>query len=144
MLLLSILLSQIFAREVDFAWEAFQNARAYQIQVASDIEFTDIILKKLTKKPKLSIELPYGQMYYRVRAINQKKKPGIWSEPGLVLVKPYSPETISPPTDSSYVLFKKALDIPFEWKEQKDHEKYVILIKKESGEKVIEQLSAKN
>tara|TARA_B100001248_G_scaffold262158_2_gene256449 strand:- start:7089 stop:8567 length:1479 start_codon:yes stop_codon:yes gene_type:complete len=137
-ILLIFVTAILSAREVDFAWEAFENARAYQIQVATEIEFNNVIFKKLSLKPNLTADLPYGQMYYRVRAIDKNKKPGVWSEPGLIVVKPYAPELQAPSSEQQYVLFKKEVEIPFRWQPQ-DQARYVLLIKKDNGEKVFEE-----
>ena len=58
---------------VDFSWNASENAAKYQLEIASDAEFTDILVSQETTKTRIDdVELDYGKTYYwRVSALGQ-------------------------------------------------------------------------
>lgn len=143
-LLLLLLSIQTSAREVDLSWQAFPDARAYQIYISKSPNFKPLVLKKLTRKPRVKVNLKMGDFYWKVRAIDKSKKPGFWSEPGRVAVKPYPPELQLPKNQTEYDFFEVGPDIEFTWKPVEGKPTYEIFIYKTTGRKVLEDTTTEN
>ncbi|MCB0347843.1 MAG: hypothetical protein KDD37_03365 [Bdellovibrionales bacterium] len=139
MFLFSLLISFCFSRTVDFSWEAFDDAKAYQIQISTDTDFKKILQKKVIKAPAFSADLNYGLYYYRVRAIDNSKRPGVWSETERIIVKPYAPEPQTPKAGAVIRRFEKDVATEFSWKSSSDIKDFQILISKDTGEVIIEK-----
>jgi len=133
-----IIETKTFAREVTFEWDALPSATGYEIQVAQKADFKEVQFQKTTKDPQLDADLPLGRYFYRVRAIDQKNRPGHWSDPMDVAVTPYSPELKTPKNESNYSYFELPPKLDFEWKPVDGNVEYEIFIYKTTGKKALE------
>ncbi len=73
------------SNDVTFTWLPVTNAAKYQIQVARDLAFTSVVTKLKTDQSTLTITLPNGKYFWRVRAIDASGGKGPWS--GVRIVK---------------------------------------------------------
>lgn len=138
--LLLFLMAFSGAREVSFSWEPFENVLGYQIEVSENAKFdTEPKVKKVMKTPTLTVDLPMGTYYYRVRAIDQQKRPGHWSEPEKVIVTPYPPELTFPKNVVEFTYFEIPPPIEFTWKPTEGDPVYELFIYKTTGKKVFEK-----
>jgi predicted phage tail protein len=77
-----------------FWYEPERDGVTYDLQVAADAQFTNVVLSK-TKLPPASYGIPFGEIgtlvdgtyYWRVRAIDKAGNVGPWSEVGMFMVK---------------------------------------------------------
>lgn len=132
------------AREIEFTWQAFPEAREYQLQVAKTRAFKEIKHDERTELPQVKVELPMGIYYYRVRAIDQKNRPGIWSQALIINVTPFPPKLVSPAKGAKFNFFEKKNDIEFSWENQEGDVEYDILIQKTNGKVVLEKRVQEN
>lgn len=70
---------------VEFSWERPEGAIRFEIQIAKDRNFRAIIWPKkessiLDTYVSPNIELPDGQYWWRVRAIDSRRRPSQWSK----------------------------------------------------------------
>jgi hypothetical protein len=88
-------------REVFFSWVAVPGATGYQLEIARDPGFVDVLLRETVAAPGYRWRAPDEHDYFwRVRAIDADKRPGLWSEvkqgrtvpaPALAPLQPRSP-----------------------------------------------------
>lgn len=130
-----------FAREVDFAWEPFPDASDYEIQISPNRRFDKLAFEKKMKEAQVKAELEIGQYYYRVRAYDENKRAGKWSNAVLVSVKPYAPDLVSPEDNKEINYFENKVDIQFEWKDAVAAPEYEIYVYLENGKKIFEKKS---
>lgn len=126
------------AREVELSWDPFDNTLGYHIYVSKSADFKDIVVKKATKEPAISVNLEIGTYFYKVRAVDKDKQPGHWSEPMKFSVTPYPPELKSPKNDVEYSYFEIPPNVEFEWKPVDDNPEYELFVYKTTGKKVFE------
>jgi hypothetical protein len=126
------------AREITFSWEPFENVYAYEIRISQDQSFTESLLRKGTKKPSFTADLPIGKYFYKVRALDQHKRPGQWSDAVPFVITPYPPELKSPKSGILYSYFEIPPTIDLEWKPVDGDLEYEVLIAKTTGLKVLE------
>ncbi len=134
----------VFAREVDLSWDPMEGALAYQIHIAKQADFKDKVVRKLTRKPRFKYNLKMGNYFYRVRVIDKNKKPGYWSEPQRLIIKPYPPELKAPENATKYAFFEVRPKIEFQWKPTEGEPEYEILITKTTGRKIYEGKTKEN
>ncbi|MFK8138415.1 MAG: hypothetical protein AB8E15_08650 [Bdellovibrionales bacterium] len=127
----------LIAREIEFSWQAFPEATAYQIQISKNRNFKKIVLEEKIKDPELKLKLEIGQYYYRVRAYDKKDRGGVWSKPVLVTVAPYPPKLLSPEKKANFNFYEKKNKIIFKWQDLNTKYGYDILIQKLTGESVL-------
>lgn len=137
---LFLFFSQVEAREVSFSWEPFENVLGYQIEVSDDMKFEkEPTIKKVIKNPTLTVDLAMGTYYYRVRAVDQQKRPGHWSEPEKVIVTPYPPELTLPKNVVEFTYFEIPPPIQFTWKPTEGEPVYELFVYKTTGKKILEK-----
>ncbi|MEJ5245484.1 MAG: right-handed parallel beta-helix repeat-containing protein [Bacteroidota bacterium] len=74
---------------VTFTWQTVSDALMYRIQVATDVNFTNIVESKVVSTNSATIQLGYTTTYYwRVRAINAINV-SPWSETRSFITAPY-------------------------------------------------------
>jgi hypothetical protein len=72
----------IYTGVAELGWEAFPDAKAYWLEVASDPAFNAMKLSEWgVKETGFSAELPPDQYFWRVAALDQLGLPGAWSVP---------------------------------------------------------------
>lgn len=125
--------SQAETREITIPWDPKPNALKYQVQIGNSAELTNLIFDKETKQPELTINIPAGNYFYRLRWYNQAGKPSPWTEvePFVINLKPPTPLR---PTDGA--VFSKSLrrgGIAFGWSEGVKGSTYQIEIRDDHG-----------
>ena len=93
-----------------FAWKMTSTADVYTFQLASDVEFSEILVDEAGNGFTYTLEssLPDGSYFWRVRAVNSNGDPaqGTWSTPFVFTIDtqgPTAPALISPANDASPV-----------------------------------------
>jgi hypothetical protein len=132
------------AREIDFTWQAFPEATKYELQVSETKSFKKPIIKKISENPQVKADLNVGQYYYRVRAFDEKNRPGIWSKPLLLSVNPFPPKPIAPAKGAKYNFYEKKNDIEFRWEKLEGKVVYELLIQRTNGKTVLEKKTRKS
>ncbi len=89
-----------------FTWTAVRNARAYEINIALDENFSQIVVSKVVDQPsyQLSAPLADGVYFWKVRAYNADALPGKYSAAQTFKVDrtpPTPPQPASPADHSS-------------------------------------------
>ncbi len=126
------------AREVELSWDPFENTLGYHVYVSKTSDFKQVVVKKASKEPTITVNLDIGTYFYKVRAVDKDKQPGHWSEPMKFSVTPYPPELKAPKNDVEYSYFEIPPKVEFEWKPVDDNPEYEIFIYKTTGKKVFE------
>lgn len=88
-----------------FSWTLVRNARAYEITIALDENFSQVILNQATSKPAFTAQtLPDGIFFWKVRAYNPDMLPGKYSATQVFTIDktpPTPPIPASPANNSS-------------------------------------------
>jgi hypothetical protein len=127
------------AREATFSWEPFENVYAYEIRISKEAEFTETLLRKGVKKPSFTVDLPIGKYFYKVRALDQNKRPGQWSDAVAFTIPPYPPELKGPKNGTTYSYFEVPPVFTLDWKAVDGDPEYEVLITKTTGQKAFEK-----
>jgi len=110
------------------SWFGVWGAWFYEIQIAYDEFFSQIVASRVTRSAEFANELslPDGRYFYRVRAYNAELRPGKFSTIQSIIIDTTSPPAPNPisPMDGS-ALFKKPL---FTWEVVKEAVAYIIQI----------------
>jgi hypothetical protein len=135
---LILAINSVDAREVTLSWEPFENVLGYHIYISKTAKFKKIIKKKGVRKPHYTVDLPMGTYFYKVRAVDKKKRPGYWSDPEKIVVLPYPPELKLPKNGSEYSYFEILPKIEFEWKPTEGQPVYELFVYRTTGKKALE------
>lgn len=75
-----VTMSKSMSIPVVFKWQKVDEASGYEVQMASDEQFTNILFQQSTKDSKLVLEkaFPMGAVYWRVRAVKNTQS-STWS-----------------------------------------------------------------
>jgi tartrate-resistant acid phosphatase type 5 len=89
-----------------FSWTIVRNARAYEIVIATDENFTQMVLSHVIDRPSFSLftALQDGAYFWKVRAYNPDMLPGKYSSTQIFTIDrtpPPSPMAASPANQSS-------------------------------------------
>jgi tartrate-resistant acid phosphatase type 5 len=91
-----------------FSWTIVRNARAYEIVIAMDENFSQIVLSQSMDRPSFSSFTPFkdGLYFWKVRAYNPDLLPGKYSTAQVFTVDktPPSPPTVASPANHSSTL----------------------------------------
>ncbi|MEQ1877354.1 MAG: hypothetical protein ABL958_11980 [Bdellovibrionia bacterium] len=128
-----------FAREATFSWEPFENVYAYEIRISKEPEFVEQLLRKGVKKPTFTVDLPIGKYYYKVRAVDQSKRYGQWSEAVPFTIPPYPPELKAPKNGTVYTYYEIPPPVTMEWNPIEGEIEYEVLVTKTTGQKALEK-----
>ena len=97
---------------ITLSWDAVTNAVKYQLQVARDSAFTDLVFNgKLTDTFKDIVNLANGRYYWRVKAIEAGGLKSAWSEVRSFRVTKIMPPVLTSPGDGAIV----APDVTLNW-----------------------------
>ncbi len=95
------------ATTINFAWSQSTDSQSgvygYQVQIATDSSFNNIVAWINTTLNTTQYTLPEGRYYWRVRAIDNTQNPSNWSVIcffGIDLTPPPAPQLLSPQNDS--------------------------------------------
>lgn len=68
--------------EIFFSWQDEEGVKHYQLQLASDVDFTKVLVDERTSVAELAIEKPQAGTYFmRVRAFDADDYAGEWTAP---------------------------------------------------------------
>ena len=130
-------------KDVSFAWEATSGSRAYEVEftkkLGSDFKTFDGSVKR-TKEPAFSGRVGVGVYHIRIRSVDRRGVPGIWSDPidltiPMPLVQPMLPEAnMSVPGKGS-----EKSKVSFLWAKSLDAASYQIAVLGDNGQLLLEQ-----
>jgi hypothetical protein len=79
-------------------WKEVPGASAYEVQIARDAGFTELVLQTRTIAPAYRwSELPSNTHWWRVRSVDAEGRPSEWSAARTVAVDSVVPEPVRPP-----------------------------------------------
>ncbi len=78
---------------LQLAWEKGAPGQKYQVQLARDPAFQDLLLDRLLEEPRLSLKQPEEAVHFRVRVVDADGYQGAWSPV----------QTIHPPPEPWYL-----------------------------------------
>lgn len=88
-----------------FSWTIVRNARAYEIVIAMDENFSQIVLSQVMDRPSFSSSISFtdGIYFWKIRAYNPDLLPGKYSAAQAFIVDktPPSPPTVTSPANNS-------------------------------------------
>jgi hypothetical protein len=114
---------------MSFSWSAVGGATQYQIQIANDSDFIDIVRNHTLATTSYAYSLPVtGTYYWRVRAVNQRY--GLWSTSRQFTLQPLPAPTLIAPNNSATLT---SLSVDFSWNTVTDATQYQIQIATSSG-----------
>lgn len=80
-----------YGKQAGFEWAAVKTAVAYEFEVAADADFTREAATQRVAEVHAGRELGLGHWWWRVRSIDDRNRPGPWSEPLGFFVEPAPP-----------------------------------------------------
>ncbi|MCL4253599.1 MAG: hypothetical protein KJ043_07465, partial [Anaerolineae bacterium] len=115
---------------VNFSWNAVPDATQYQIQIATDSGFTNIVHDHILAGTTYNYALSNsGTYYWRVRALNTIKF-GLWSASRQFTIQPLPAPTLIAPAD---MLVTTDTNLTFSWNSVSGATQYQIQIATDSG-----------
>ena len=130
-------------KDVSFAWEPTRGSRAYEVEftkkLGSDFKTFDGSVKR-TKEPSFSGRVGVGVYHIRIRSVDRRGVPGVWSDPidltiPMPLVQPMMPEAnMSVPGKGA-----EKSKVSFLWAKSPDAASYQIAVSGDNGQLLLEQ-----
>lgn len=117
-------------KQVTFSWNSDVDATQYQIQIATDENFTNIVYTNTTNSLSETVELDYETEYWwRVRGLNTNYT-GLWSEVRKLKVRPaiYPVVLLSPANNATDL----NINVTFTWQNNVDATGYILEIYSDS------------
>lgn len=128
-----------FAKRVKIEWKPVEAAIQYEIQIQRDMK---VVVQATLESPKWKGDLEPGAYFFQIRAIDQAKRPGAWSEIRSLAVMPPPPEVKYPPNGAEVSLFHPQAKTVLQWKEIPGVKEYSVVLKKDG--KVVSKTVAKS
>ncbi len=126
------------AKEVQLKWKAIEDARGYNLEVASDKEFRKVIVQQKVMEDSFKYDLKSGVYYLRVQALNGFSREGEWSKPfKLVVTAPVIAKVLDEkPVQTEKVSFSAARksSVKTQWSPPEPAPKYLVTLKKDGKE----------
>lgn len=118
--------AQDLPKQVNFSWNSNVDATQYEIQIATDVNFTNIYFTNTTTELSQTVELNYETEYWwRVRGLNSNYT-GLWSETRKLKVRPaIFPVVLISPANNATDL---NININFSWQNNIDATGYILEI----------------
>jgi hypothetical protein len=118
--------------EITFSWEPRGGADEYEVQVAADDRFREVLFTDKVDEPRLATrKAPVGSLYWRVRALGGDGKPISVSQLGRYRLTE-APTLASPektlPEAAAQLKADPAPKVKFEWKPVPEAKGYVVLM----------------
>jgi hypothetical protein len=82
-------------REVVFQWEAVKEATRYEVEISANPSFNPVYMLWGAETNSLTVAIPIGKYYYRIRGIDRVAIPGEWGPAGLLEVDPSLPKPVA-------------------------------------------------
>ncbi|MCX6107218.1 MAG: hypothetical protein NTY08_15435 [Proteobacteria bacterium] len=130
-------------KDVSFAWEATSGSRSYEVEftkkLGSEFKTFDGSVKR-TKEPSFSGRVGVGVYHIRIRSVDRRGVPGVWSDPidltiPMPLVQPMMPEAnMSVPGKGA-----EKSKVSFLWAKSPDAASYQIAVSGDNGQLLLEQ-----
>jgi hypothetical protein len=113
-------------RRVELQWEAQEKATAYEIELGTSPEFTTTLYAEKLETNKFTVDLQPGSYYYRVRAIDERKRPGRWTATQDLNINARPPKLMAPIDGTLYRGNLWDTGIEFEWRSSGMGIKYLV------------------
>ncbi|OFZ22154.1 MAG: hypothetical protein A2X94_08865 [Bdellovibrionales bacterium GWB1_55_8] len=112
------------AKDVSIEWQEIPGASEYEFE----IQATRASKAKEYRldSPKWNGDLPYGVYSYRIRALDRRKRAGIWSDPQPVAVMPPAPTPQKPEDGTRLKLYHPKATTTLSWMPVKGAKEYQI------------------
>ena len=130
-------------KDVSFAWESTRGSRSYEVEFTKklgiDFKTFDGSVKR-TKEPSFSGRIGVGVYHIRIRSVDRRGVPGVWSDPidltiPMPLVQPLMPEANMSVPGKGAVKSK----VSFLWAKSLDAAIYQIAVLDDQGQLLLEQ-----
>lgn len=102
-------------RDVTFSWDAKQGASAYGFQISKSAEMSPVLKEVKVKNPTVTLKLPPGQYYYRLKWFNKSGASSPWSEVITEIVNSGPPTLVLPGANEAFSQKLPKEGINFEW-----------------------------
>jgi hypothetical protein len=122
--------SAVFAEEVRREWTTIPQADHYEYQISSVESFAKSTLEKdgRTEKPELTVSLPPGRYYLRIRAVDEAG-PGEWSSTEVFFVEGGALKLVEPSKGKVLSISGPDSKIGLRWEGGSDEEDYELQLK---------------
>ncbi|MBX7100201.1 MAG: hypothetical protein K1X89_20970, partial [Myxococcaceae bacterium] len=83
-------------------WRAVQGAKSYQVEVAKDADFKQVVARQTVSEPSFTWdELPQSNHYWRVRTVDAEGREGEWSSAHTVRAAVEAPVPLEPAPEAT-------------------------------------------
>lgn len=117
---------------VELSWDAGLYADSYEVQVATDQAFSNVVVSRSTASLSVTIAVPQdGTYYWRVRSVNGNGE-SAWTDADSFCICPdLSAVTITSPTDGATCLDENS--VPVEWSADSQAASYELQVDTDSA-----------
>jgi hypothetical protein len=137
LVLLLVLGAQSHAQKVD--WAPVPGAEAYEYQIATDPDFESAKLMDSgsTEQSSLSLNLPPGAYFYRIRSVDGEGRAGVWSAAQKFVVSSNTLRVSSPTNGAELVLDSRQTPVSFSWSTVEGASSYELIISSQRGRRTV-------
>lgn len=116
-------------RRVELHWEPEDTVKEYELELSAKPDFEKKIFSKRLNDVRYLVDLPPGNYYYRVRAIDEHGIPGRWTSVQTLSVNPRPPKLIAPTDGTRFAGGLPDSGIELSWKTSGREVKYLLDVK---------------
>lgn len=130
--LLPLFSAPAFAKAVRVKWKPLEGAAKYELQVGhgSQVVAQELLSAELTLWRG---RLNPGYYFYQLRAIDRFDRPGDWSSPKAIVIKPDRPQATAPPAGSTVRLVNGKSRLLLKWVAKDRGTRFLVEWQRESG-----------
>lgn len=129
-------------QKLRLAWQPVPNSKYYMIQVANNVKMNPLITELKYEKNKITLSVPVGIYFFRIRGVSATEDFGPWSDIKEVYVNDFPPKVFAPlPNETVRDLLPDSFML-FHWEAGLRGTIYAIEIKRQN--KVLVQQSFKD
>jgi len=122
--------ASVQAKSVKLQWNPVEGAASYEIQILT--ENGSAVVHK-TEDPYWKGQLGPGAYTYQIRAIDEAKREGTWSEPKSLAVMPEAPHPKFPKDGEKIQTYAPSVSTELKWEPVPGASKYVVELQKDGG-----------
>jgi len=132
LLVLSLIATPAFAKDVTLQWDPIDDAVRYGLEIESH---SGAQKKRMMnpKKNKWEGDLPFGVYTYRVHAVDRVDRPGEWSDPRPLIVLPNAPRPLFPEDGADLAILEKTEAKIFKWESVPEAQDYKLVVMKDGA-----------
>lgn len=120
-------------REARLTWKAVSGVRRFEVELSRNAKMDPVLLRRESTRPELSLKIPAGVYFFRLRGFDSAEEPGAWSPVQGFMVNERPPQLLVPRADLEISSLLSRGELRLEWTPGLKGAKYQIEISDEQG-----------